>query len=54
MIFKKNKYRVSMGVGIKIYRDYDKKFQAVLFKFGRYGFWFFTKEAYKNWPQCEG
>jgi len=57
MIFKNNKYRESLGWGIRVYRhEYPfsaptKEFEALLIKLGKRGLWFFRNEkVLSEWP----
>jgi len=56
MIIKNNKYRISLGFGIKIFRSYtSNRFEAILFKFGKRGIWIFKDlQVFNNWPSTNG
>lgn len=56
MIYKLSKYKNSLGFGLKLMRSYQNgKFEALLVKLGRRGFWIFRdKNIYENWPATNG
>lgn len=61
MIYKNNKYKNSLGWGIRVYRHAypfnapTKEFEALLIKLGKRGIWIFRNQhIYNNWPQTNG
>jgi len=51
MVFKNNKYKNSIGWGIRIYRSYlvpTGKFEALLIKLGKRGLWLFRNQLIEN------